>query len=71
MDLPSKVIVFSPDMEIRNKPATLLSVSAHGYYELLMEFSGRRHTVLAPIGRTGLIFNEPVAEFEASPDVER
>jgi hypothetical protein len=59
MDLPSKVIVFSPPMEIKNKPATLVAILPHGYYELWMEFSGRQHTVFAPISQTGLIFNEP------------
>ena len=68
--LPNKVIVFCPEMEIKNKPAMLVGMSAHGYYELTMDFNGRRHTVLAPIARTGLIFNEPLAEIE-SVSVER
>ncbi len=53
MDLPSKVIVFSPAMEIKNKPATLVAILPNGYYELWMEFSGRQHTVFAPISQTG------------------
>ncbi len=71
MDLPARVIVFAPVMEIKNKPATLVSVSEHGYYELRMEFSGRRHTVLAPILQTGLIFNDPEEEFETVSEIER
>ena len=69
MDLPSKVIVFSPAMEIKNKPATLVAILAHGYYELWMEFSGRQHTVFAPISQTGLIFNEPEEETGTLSDV--
>ncbi|HET9793206.1 MAG TPA: hypothetical protein VFS34_01995 [Thermoanaerobaculia bacterium] len=71
MDLPARVIVFAPIMEIKNKPATLVSVSEHGYYELHMEFSGRRHTVLAPILQTGLVFNEPEEEFATVGEIER
>lgn len=70
MDFPSKVIVFCPDMEIKNKPAVLISISPDGYYEMTMEFNGRRHTILAPIGRTGVIFNDPLEEIE-SLQVER
>lgn len=69
MDLPARVIVFAPGMEIKNKPAHLISVSAHGYYELTMELSGRRHTVLAPIAGTGLVFNDPEEEIPAIADV--
>jgi len=71
MDLPARVIVFAPGMEIKNKPATLVSVSPQGYYELHMEFSGRRHTVLAPISETGLIFNDPEEEFASVGEIER
>jgi hypothetical protein len=69
MDLPSKVIVFSPVMEIKNKPATLVAILPTGYYELWMEFSGRQHTVFAPISQTGLIFNEPEDETGTLSDV--
>ncbi len=71
MDLPARVIVFAPVMEIKNKPATLVSISGSGYYELRMEFSGRRHTVLAPIVQTGLVFNDPEEEFAAADEIER
>lgn len=69
MDLPSRVIVFSPAMEIKNKPATLVAILSQGYYELWMEFSGRQHTVFAPISQTGLIFNEPEEETVTLADV--
>ena len=70
MDLPARVIVFAPILEIKNKPASLISVNPQGYYELRIELSGRRHTVLAPIGQTGLVFNDPEEEF-ANLEVER
>jgi hypothetical protein len=71
MELPAKVIVFSPCLEIKNQPAVLVSVSPQGFYELTMEFSGRRHSVLAPVAQTGLIFNEPKSEFESLDGIER
>lgn len=71
MELPTRVIVFAPGMEIKNKPAVLVSVSERGYYELTMEFSGKRHTVLAPISETGLIFNDPEQEFGTIDAIER
>ena len=69
MDLPARVIVFSPGMEIKNKPAVLVSISPHGYYELTMDFSGRRHTILAPVAGTGLVFNDPEEEIAGLADV--
>jgi hypothetical protein len=71
VDMPARVIVFVPLMEIKNKPATLISVSPHGYYELTMEFSGKRHTILAPIAGTGLVFNDPEEEIVNPLEVER
>jgi len=69
MDLPARVIVFAPDMEIKNKPAQLISISPNGYYELTMDFSGRRHTILAPVAGTGLVFNDPEEEIAGIADV--
>jgi hypothetical protein len=71
MDLPARVIIFSPGMEIKNKPGVLIAISDRGYFELTMELSGKRHTVLAPIAGTGLVFNEPEEEFGEIAEIER
>jgi hypothetical protein len=72
MDLPAKVIVYCPLVNLNNQPATLMSVSPQGYYEIVVEFPGRgRHAVLAPIGQTGLIFNEAETEIATLPEIER
>jgi hypothetical protein len=71
MELPAKVIVFSPGMEIKNKPASLMLISPHGYYELQMEFNGKRHVILAPISQTGLIFNDPEEDVGTLSGIER
>jgi hypothetical protein len=69
MDLPSRVIVFCPAMEVKNKPAILVAILQLGYYELSMDFSGRQHKVFAPISQTGLIFNEPEEQTGTISDV--
>lgn len=71
MDLPARVTVNCPALGIANQSATLMSVSPHGYYELVMEFSGRRHSVFAPVAQSGLIFNDPLPEIAPLPEVER
>jgi len=71
VDLPARVIVFTPLMEIKNKPAVLISVSDRGYYELTMDFAGKRHTILAPIEGTGIVFNDPEEEIVNPLEVER
>ena len=72
MELPAKVIVYCPLINLNNSQATLMTISPHGYYELTVDFPGRgRHTVLAPVEQTGLIFNEAEVEIETLPDVER
>jgi hypothetical protein len=69
--MPARVIVFAPLMEIKNKPATLIAVSDLGYYELTMDFAGKRHTILAPIAGTGIVFNDPEEDIVNPLEVER
>jgi hypothetical protein len=71
MDIPAKVIIFCPALDLHNKQGTLMAVSSHGFYELHMEFSGRNHTVILPIAGTGLIFSEPNSEVAPGFEVER
>ena len=69
--MPSKVIVFCPLVEFKNKPAMLMSISPHGYYELRLDMAGGNHTVYLPIHQTGLIFQEANTIGSIPPDVER
>ena len=71
MDLPARVIVFCPTLELKNKPGRLMAVSPLGYYEVWLDFADRNHAVLVPIARTALIFQEPNAEVGEIPDLER
>ena len=69
--MPTKVIVFCPMLEYKNKPATLMTTSANGYYECRVDMAAGNHTVYLPIGQTALIFQEPNVTGAPPPDVER
>ena len=71
MDLPARVIVFCPTLELKNKPGRLVSVSSTGYYEVWLDFADRNHTVLLPIAGTALVFQEPNSTVGEIPDLER
>jgi hypothetical protein len=69
--MPTKVIVFCPLLDYKNKPATLMTVSPHGYYECRVDMAAGNHTVYLPIGHTALIFQEANVTGAIPPDVER
>ena len=69
--MPTKVIVFCPMLEYKNKPATLMTISPHGYYECRVDMAAGNHTVYLPIGETALIFQEANVTGAPPPDVER
>ena len=71
MDLPARVIVFCPTLELKNKPGRLMAVSPHGYYEVWLDFADRTHAVLLPIAGTALISQEPNSTVGEIPDLER
>lgn len=71
MEIPAKVSIFNRTLEVKGKAATLVAISAHGYYEVVMEVQQRSHTVLLPIHDTVLIFNEALASISADFEVER
>lgn len=71
MELPARVVVYCPILELKNRPARLVAISPHGYYEVRLEIGERNHTALLPIGETGLIFQEPNVTGEPIPELER
>jgi hypothetical protein len=71
MEIPAKVSIFSRTLEVKGKPATLVAISAHGFYEVIMEVQQRNHTVLFPIEDTVVIFNEAVPASLEDIEVER
>lgn len=69
--MPSKVIVFCPLLDFKNKPATLMTISPHGYYECRVDMAAGNHTVYLPVNHTAVIFQEANVTGEVPPDVER
>ena len=70
-DLPARVIIFCPTLELKNKPGRLMAVSTNGYYEVWLDFAERNHTVLLPISDTALVFAEPNTVGTPIPEIER
>ena len=71
MEIPAKVSIFNRTLEVKGKAATLVAISVHGYYEVVMEVQQRNHTVLLPIAETVLIFNDAMPATSAEFEVER
>jgi hypothetical protein len=67
----TKVILFCPMVDFKNKPALLMSISPNGYYECRVDMSAGNHTVYLPISGTALIFQEPNVVGGPPPNVER
>jgi hypothetical protein len=71
VDLPARVVIYCPTLELKNRPGRLIAVLPIGYYEVLLDFSERNHTALLPISGTALVFSEPNPAAETMPDLER
>jgi hypothetical protein len=71
MELPARVVVFCPILELKNKPARLIAVSPHGYYEIRLDVGTSNHTALLPIAGTGIVFQEANLTGEPSMEIER
>jgi hypothetical protein len=71
VDLPARVIVFCPTLEMKNKPGRLMAISPQGYYEIWVDFSDRNHTVLLPVQGTALVFADPNSTAGTIPGIER
>jgi hypothetical protein len=67
----TKVILFCPMLDMKNKPALLMTISPHGYYECRVDLSAGNHTVYVPIAGSALVFQEPNITGGPPPDVER
>jgi hypothetical protein len=69
--MPSKVIVFCPMVDFKNKPATLMTISPQGYYECRIDMAAGNHTVYLPISGTVIVFTEANVVGGPPPNVER
>jgi hypothetical protein len=66
-----KVIVFCPLLDFKNKPATLMTISPLGYYEVRVDMAAGNHTVYLPIAGTAMIFQDANDPGGPPPNVER
>jgi hypothetical protein len=71
MELPTAVLVHNALLGIKGAKGTLLSVSAHGYYEINLKFGDGTHRVLLPIGATVVIASEPEEVGDEPIELER
>jgi hypothetical protein len=71
VDIPARVIVFCPTLELKNKPGRLMAVSPQGYYEVWLDFGERNHAVYLPIVNTALVFQEANQATALMPGIER
>jgi hypothetical protein len=71
LDLPARVIIFCPTLELKNKPGRLVAISPNGFYEIWLDFAERNHTVLVPVSGTALVFAEPNTHSQPIPEIER
>jgi len=71
VELPARVVIFCPTLELKNKPGRLMAISAHGYYEIWLDFAERNHTVRVPIPGTALVFAEPNTTGDPIAEIER
>ena len=69
--MPVKVILFCPTLELKNKPALMMSISPHGYYECRVDMAAGNHTVYLPIAGTAIVFQEPNLTGAPIPEIER
>ena len=62
MEANEKVKIYNTTLALKGVDGTYISVKSEGYYELYMQFNGKRHNVLLPINNTVLISEDPLDE---------
>ena len=71
MEIPGKVSLYCPLIDVKGTVGTLVSVSDHGYYHVEVPIKGHNHVMLLPIAHTALYFAEPEPEAEEGFEIER
>lgn len=72
MEIPAKVSVFNPILDMKGKVGTLIAVRDEGFYEVSLELKDRTFfTVLLPIQDTAIVYSDPLPQSSAGFDVER
>ncbi len=71
MELPAKVMVYSQILGLSGTQGTLVAIRSDGCYELRLLSQGRTHSVLLPVGQTGIVFAEPEPDVPPEVGIER
>jgi len=71
MDVPTEVLVHNALLGMKGTAATLIQISADGYYELNCRFGQELHRLLLPIAETALIARDAEEVFETESAIER
>jgi len=71
MEIPGKVSLYCPLVDAKGTPATLVAVSADGFYHLHVTVKGAQHTMFVPVAHAALLFMEPEPEVEPGLELER
>jgi hypothetical protein len=58
METPAEVMVHCDLMGLKGARGRLLQTSAHGYYEVNLQYGDRLHRTLLPVARTVLIASD-------------
>jgi hypothetical protein len=71
MEIPGKVALYCPLIDMKGTTGTLVSVSEQGYYQVEVPIKGNTHVMFLPIAHTALYFTEPEPVPEEGFEIER
>jgi len=71
MEIPGKVSLYCPLIDVKGTVGTLVSVTDNGYYQVEVPIKGRTHVMFLPIAHTALYFVQPEPEAEEGFEIER
>lgn len=62
MEPNEKIKVYNSTLSLKGVEGTFITIGPEGYYEVYMNFEGKRHNVLLPVNNTVLVSFEPVVD---------
>jgi len=71
MDLPAEVLVHNTLLGMKGTLATLLRISADGFFEIRCRFGDNDHRLLLPIAETAIVSRDAEDVFELDEAIER
>lgn len=71
MEIPSEVFVHNDLVGLKGAAATLVQVSPHGFYEVILTLGDRRQRALLPVERTVIYSAEAEDVIAGLGEIER